>query len=59
MNKNKYDWLGVLALILSVCCIFAVAEQRDALKQEAVKRGFAEWVPICENNTEFRWKEKQ
>lgn len=59
MNENKHDWLGVLAFILSVCCTFAVAEQRDELKAEAVKRGFAEWVPICENNTEFRWKEKQ
>lgn len=59
MNKNKYDWLGVLALILSVCCTFAVAEQRDALKQEAVKRGYAEWIVIGENRIEFKWKEKQ
>ena len=56
--ENKHDWLGILAFIISVCCTFAVADQRDQLKQEAVKRGFAEWVPICENNTEFRWKEK-
>lgn len=58
MSENKCDWLGVLALILSVCCTFAVAEQRDELKAEAVKRGYAEWIIIGENNTEFKWKEK-
>lgn len=59
MKENKYDWLGVLALILSVCCAFALAEQRDELKEEAVKRGFAEWIVIGEDSTEFKWKEKQ
>lgn len=35
-----------------------VAQDRDELKAEAVKRGYAEWIVIGEDNTEFKWKEK-
>ncbi len=35
-----------------------VAQDRDELKAEAVKRGYAEWIVIGENKTEFKWKEK-
>jgi hypothetical protein len=45
--------------IFTLVCAFIVAEQRDDLKQEAVKRGFAEWIVIGQNKTEFKWKEKQ
>jgi hypothetical protein len=58
-NTYRYSWYGLLALILAVVCAFIVAEQRDDLKQEAVKRGFAEWIVIGQNQTEFKWKEKQ
>lgn len=59
MNKNTQEWLGVAALIFATVCAFAVANQRDNLKQEAVDRGFAEWKVIGQNETEFTWKEKQ
>jgi hypothetical protein len=35
----------------------AAAAQVDALKQEAVDRGFAGWVIKGQNETEFKWKE--
>jgi hypothetical protein len=48
-------WLFLIALI----CAFIAAGQRDDLKAEAVKRGFAEWIVIGQNQTEFKWKDKQ
>ena len=59
MSENTCEWCGVIAFILIVYCAFAVTEQRDELKAEAVKRGYAEWIVIGENKTEFKWKEKQ
>ena len=59
MNKNTQEWVLVGALILTITCAFAAAEQRDNLKQEAVNRGFAEWKVVGENKTEFLWREKQ
>jgi hypothetical protein len=59
MNENTCGWIGVLMFIFTLVCAFIVAEQRDDLKQEAVKRGFAEWIVIGQNKTEFKWKEKQ
>jgi hypothetical protein len=59
MSEQTYDWIGVIMLILAVFCIFLVAEQRDQLKAEAVKRGFAEWYIVDgTRETEFKWKEK-
>ena len=58
MNKNSQEWVMVAALILTIICAFAAAEQRNNLKQEAVNRGFAEWKVVGENKTEFKWKEK-
>lgn len=47
-------------LILFICAmLFYVTYQRDLFKQEAVDRGFAEWIVKGKNNTEFKWKEKQ
>ena len=59
MSEQTYDWIGVILLILVVVCAFIVAEQRDELKAEAVKRGFAEWIVTGQNKTEFKWKEHQ
>lgn len=59
MNKNTHEWSLIAALIVTIICAFAVAEQRDSLKQEAVDRGFAEWKVIGQNKTEFVWREKQ
>ena len=59
MNKHTQEWVMVAALILTIICAFAAAEQRNNLKQEAVNRGFAEWKVVGENKTEFVWREKQ
>lgn len=59
MNKNTEEWVMIAALILTIICAFAAAEQRNNLKQEAVNRGFAEWKVVGENKTEFVWREKQ
>ena len=59
MNKHTQEWVMVAALILTIICAFAAAEQRNNLKQEAVNRGFVEWKVVGENKTEFVWREKQ
>jgi hypothetical protein len=59
MSEQLSSLLGLLAVIIITVCAFMVAEQRDQLKAEAVKRGFAEWIVIGQNQTEFKWKEKQ
>jgi hypothetical protein len=58
MKQDNYlELLSVLMFLLILAAVFAVAYQRDALKQEAVDRGFAEWVIKGQNETEFKWKE--
>ena len=61
MNRETYlEWLLVLITIILIAGLSAVADQRDALKQEAVDRGFAEWQIISgTKETEFKWKEPQ
>lgn len=60
MSEETYNrWLGLLATIILAVGLFIVADQRDELKAEAVKRGFAEWIVTGQNQTEFKWKEKQ
>ena len=64
MNHNTQEWIAVAIITVTiitalVICAFVAAGQRDILKQEAVDRGFAEWVIKGENKTEFKWKEKQ
>jgi preprotein translocase subunit SecG len=64
MSENESIWArmtAILAVVLIVVLFIlsVVAELRDQLKEEAVKRGFAEWIVIGENNTEFKWKVKQ
>ena len=53
----------ILAVSLAVSLI-VVVEQRDSAKkeihdfqQQAVKKGFAQWVVKGYNDTEFKWKE--
>ena len=58
MNEDKYGLFGLLAFGVALICAFVAAGQRDDLKEEAVKRGYAEWIVIGKNNTEFKWKEK-
>jgi hypothetical protein len=57
-QHNHLEWLQILAYIFALLlCVFAAA-QRDALKQEAVDKGFAEWHIVSgTKETEFKWKE--
>lgn len=59
MSENTWSLFGLLAFILMLICAVLVTQDRDELKAEAVKRGYAEWIVIGEDNTEFKWKEKQ
>ena len=59
MKENTLEWLSVAIIIALLICAFNAACQRDYLKQEAVDRGFAEWVVKGQGKTEFKWKEKQ
>ena len=45
--------LKVFVVILLAGGMFLIAEQRDDLKEEAVKRGYAEWP----RDGHFKWKE--
>ncbi len=58
-QENYLELLSVLMFVLILAAAFAVAAQRDALKQEAVDRGFAEWMIKGQNETEFKWKENK
>lgn len=60
MNRETYlEWLLLLITIILIAGLVAVADQRDALKQEAVDKGFAEWIVLGQNETEFKWKENK
>ena len=52
------------AMIVLTLGLFVVSNQRDSAKkeihdfqQQAVKKGFAQWVVKGYNDTEFKWKE--
>jgi hypothetical protein len=57
MSKLSIEWIMTLCVILLFIAAFIVAGQRDELKVEAVKRGFAEWVSDHNGNTTFKWRE--
>ena len=57
--NNRQEWVAIAIIIILLITAFAVAGQRDELKQEAVDRGFAEWVIKGQNKTEFKWKENK
>lgn len=59
MKDTTQEWIAVVVIIALLICAFVAAGQRDDLKQEAVDRGFAEWVVKGQDETEFKWKEKQ
>lgn len=56
MNKSVLEWMMVACFILLLVASFGLAWQRDELKTEAVKRGFAEWVVDVWGNTTFQWR---
>ena len=57
MTDNLLQWIVLITLFLVSLAAFSLADQRDSLKAEAVKRGFAEWVVISQDSIEFKWKE--
>lgn len=59
MSEDKYGLFGMILFLFTLIIALLVAQDRDELKQEAVNRGYAEWIVICKNKTEFKWKEKQ
>jgi len=59
MSEDTCAWYGIVLFLFMLIIAVLVAQDRDELKAEAVKRGYAEWIVISEDNTEFKWKEKQ
>lgn len=59
MKETAQELIAVVVIIALLICAFVAAGQRDNLKQEAVDRGFAEWIVKGQDKTEFKWKEKQ
>lgn len=63
MSKQNKDgmfveWVFVLAIVLMGFVFFiASSRQTGALKQEAVERGFAEWVVDSKGSATWQWKE--
>jgi hypothetical protein len=57
MGENYAAQLGFFMFVLALIAAFAAVIQRDNLKEEAIKRGFAEWHVLGQDSTEFRWKE--
>jgi hypothetical protein len=47
----------ILSAIILFIAAFMAASQRDELKAEAVKRGFAEWIVDEKGDTTWKWKE--
>lgn len=57
MNDTPNLWIMTIAAILLSISALRTASQRDDLKAEAVKRGFAEWVVDEKGDTTWKWKE--
>ena len=57
MNKLAAEWIMTICVISLAACVFLATRQRDELKSEAVKRGFAEWVVDAKGETTWQWKE--
>jgi len=57
MSENHAALLGVVMFLLALIAAFAALIQLGNLKEEAIKRGFAEWHVLGQDSTEFRWKE--
>jgi hypothetical protein len=57
MSDKTLELLSFICFVLLLIAALMVAQQRDELKQQAVDRGFAEWIVLGQNETEFKWKE--
>ena len=51
--------IGLVVLLIGcICANYAGLKcGQQAIRTEAVERGFAEWVPDKEGNVSFKWKE--
>jgi hypothetical protein len=58
MSNTENQWIMLVAVIFLIAGTFVVSNQRDELKAEAVKRGFAEWVVKSNGSTTWQWKEE-
>jgi hypothetical protein len=56
MSDKTSELLSVIATIVLVVACLLLAQQRDDLKLEAVKRGFAEWIISDNGGTTFQSK---
>jgi len=57
MSNPAGQCIMTLSAILLFIAALMAATQRDELKAEAVKRGFAEWVVDEKGGTTWKWKE--
>ena len=62
MSERTISGLGGVCFLVILAAAFIVvslvATERDELKQQAVKRGCAEWVVKSNGSTTWQWKEK-
>lgn len=56
MSENHAALLGVVMFLLALIAAFVAVSRLDNLKEEAIRRGFAEWHVLGQDSTEFRWK---
>jgi hypothetical protein len=58
MSNNNHELYAVgIAVILLAAC-FTLTKQREDIKKQAVKHGFAEYVVDSDGETTWQWKEK-
>jgi hypothetical protein len=57
MSEIARQFIMTIAAIFLSISAFMAASQRDDLKAEAVKRGFAEWIVNEKGDTTWKWKE--
>ena len=56
MRNNEGIGLVFALLIGALVVLFILDNKLDTLREEAVKRGFAEWSVDASGETEWRWK---
>ena len=56
MRNNEGIGVVFAFLIGALVVIFILDTKLDTLREEAVKRGFAEWAVDARGETEWRWK---
>jgi hypothetical protein len=57
MRETAHGLVLLVCITLFWIALYTAAQQRDSLKAEAVKRGFAQWVVDDSGTKTFQWKE--